>query len=70
MTVSDDVLKAFATLATPTIANALDDVAFEGVMQGPRPGCTRHALHRPRHHRTRDDRQARRSSPPPTSSAI
>ena len=34
MTVSDDVLKAFATLATPTIANALDDVAFEGVMQG------------------------------------
>jgi len=34
MTVSDDILKAFATLATPTIANALDDVAFEGVMQG------------------------------------
>ena len=34
MTLSDDVLKAFATLATPTIANALDDVAFEGVMQG------------------------------------
>ena len=34
MTLPDDVLKAFATLATPTIANALDDVAFEGVMQG------------------------------------
>ena len=34
MTVSDDILAAFATLATPTIANALDDVAFEGVMQG------------------------------------
>ena len=34
MTPPDDVLKAFATLATPTIANALDDVAFEGVMQG------------------------------------
>ena len=33
MTVSDDILKAFAMLATPTIANALDDVAFEGVMQ-------------------------------------
>lgn len=34
MTVSDEILKAFAALATPTIANALDDVAFEGVMQG------------------------------------
>ncbi len=34
MTVSDAILQAFATLATPTIANALDDVAFEGVMQG------------------------------------
>lgn len=34
MTVSDDILKVFATLATPTIANALDDVAFEGVMLG------------------------------------
>ena len=34
MTVSDDVLKVFAALATPTIANALDDVAFEGVMLG------------------------------------
>ncbi len=34
MTVSDDILAGFASLATPTIANALDDVAFEGVMQG------------------------------------
>ncbi|NJO33727.1 MAG: RraA family protein [Rhodospirillales bacterium] len=34
MSVSDDILQAFAVLATPTIANALDDVAFEGVMQG------------------------------------
>jgi regulator of RNase E activity RraA len=34
MTVADDVLKALAALATPTLANALDDVAFEGVMQG------------------------------------
>jgi regulator of RNase E activity RraA len=34
MTVSEDVLKKFAALGTPTIANALDDVAFEGVMQG------------------------------------
>jgi regulator of RNase E activity RraA len=34
MTVSDEVLKAFATLATPTIANALDDVSFEGVLEG------------------------------------
>jgi regulator of RNase E activity RraA len=34
MTVSDDVLKRFAALATPTIANALDDVVFEGVLQG------------------------------------
>ena len=34
MTVSDDVLKKFAALATPTIANALDDIPFEGVMQG------------------------------------
>lgn len=32
---SDDALTAlFADLATPTIANALDDVAFEGVMRG------------------------------------
>jgi regulator of RNase E activity RraA len=34
MTVSDDVLKALSALATPTIANALDDVGFEGVMAG------------------------------------
>ena len=34
MSVSDDILAGFAGLATPTIANALDDVAFEGVMQG------------------------------------
>ena len=34
MRIPDDVLQAFAGLATPTIANALDDVAFEGVMEG------------------------------------
>lgn len=34
MAVSDDVLQAFAALATPTLANALDDVGFEGVMLG------------------------------------
>ena len=34
MAVSDDVLAQFAGLATPTIANALDDVAFEGVLTG------------------------------------
>jgi regulator of RNase E activity RraA len=34
MTVTDDVLAALAALATPTLANALDDVAFEGVMEG------------------------------------
>ena len=34
MTVSDETLKIFAALATPTIANALDDVAFEGVLSG------------------------------------
>jgi regulator of RNase E activity RraA len=32
MVVSHDILKAFASLATPTVANALDDVGFEGVM--------------------------------------
>ena len=32
--VSDEVLASFAALATPTIANALDDVAFEGIMLG------------------------------------
>jgi regulator of RNase E activity RraA len=30
----DDVLTRFAGLAAPTIANALDDVAFEGVLEG------------------------------------
>jgi regulator of RNase E activity RraA len=34
MSVSDEILKTFAALATPTIANALDDVGFEGVMLG------------------------------------
>lgn len=34
MTVSDALLERYAALATPTIANALDDVAFEGVLQG------------------------------------
>ena len=34
MTVSDEVLEVFAALATPTIANALDDVGFEGVLEG------------------------------------
>jgi regulator of RNase E activity RraA len=33
-TVPDDILAAFADLATPTIANALDDVGFAGVMEG------------------------------------
>jgi regulator of RNase E activity RraA len=34
MSVSDEVLKRFAKLATPTLANALDDVGFEGVLAG------------------------------------
>lgn len=34
MTASDPLLDQFANLATPTIANALDDVGFEGVCQG------------------------------------
>jgi regulator of RNase E activity RraA len=34
MAVSDEILAAYSALATPTIANALDDVGFEGVMQG------------------------------------
>ena len=34
MSVSDEILQTFAALATPTIANALDDVGFEGVMLG------------------------------------
>jgi regulator of RNase E activity RraA len=34
MSISEDVLKQLAALATPTIANALDDVAFDGVLRG------------------------------------
>ena len=34
MNVSDDVVQRFTRLATPTLANALDDVAFEGVLVG------------------------------------
>ena len=34
MTVADEIAQKLAALATPTIANALDDVAFEGVMVG------------------------------------
>lgn len=34
MSQSDPLLAQFATLATPTIANALDDVGFEGICQG------------------------------------
>ena len=34
MSVSDEVLKRFTKLATPTLANALDDVGFEGVLAG------------------------------------
>ena len=34
MVISDDILRAFAAVNTPTIANALDDVGFEGVMTG------------------------------------
>jgi len=34
MSVSDDILEKLRGLATPTIANALDDVAFEGVLAG------------------------------------
>lgn len=32
--VDDALLAQFAKLATPTLANALDDVSFEGVLQG------------------------------------
>ncbi|MEZ5844877.1 MAG: hypothetical protein R3D27_14230 [Hyphomicrobiaceae bacterium] len=32
--VSDTMLKLYADLATPTIANALDDVAFDGILSG------------------------------------
>src|SRR5690242_17747922 len=34
MRVADDVVVQYAQLATPTIANALDDVCFAGVMVG------------------------------------
>jgi regulator of RNase E activity RraA len=34
MSVSDELLQRFKGLATPTLANALDDVAFEGVLAG------------------------------------
>lgn len=34
MPAADPLLAAYAALATPTIANALDDVGFEGVCQG------------------------------------
>jgi regulator of RNase E activity RraA len=34
MSVSDDVVAKFTQLATPTLANALDDVGFEGVLAG------------------------------------
>jgi regulator of RNase E activity RraA len=34
MSVPQDVLQALSTIATSTIANALDDVGFEGVMHG------------------------------------
>jgi regulator of RNase E activity RraA len=34
MSVSDHVVAKFTQLATPTLANALDDVGFEGVLSG------------------------------------
>lgn len=34
MPVSDEILTRFADLATPTLANALDDIGFDGVMAG------------------------------------
>ena len=34
MILPEEILSGFSKLATPTIANALDDVAFEGVMNG------------------------------------
>ena len=34
MRVVDDIVAQYAQLATPTIANALDDVSFAGVMVG------------------------------------
>ena len=32
--VSDDILALYRDLATPTLANALDDIPFAGIMQG------------------------------------
>jgi regulator of RNase E activity RraA len=34
MAVADDIVAKLGALATPTLANALDDVAFEGIMTG------------------------------------
>ncbi|MCL4767316.1 MAG: hypothetical protein KJZ80_13880 [Hyphomicrobiaceae bacterium] len=34
MSITDDILARFADLATPTLANALDDIGFDGVMSG------------------------------------
>lgn len=34
MHVSDETLARFADLATPTLANALDDIGFDGIMAG------------------------------------
>lgn len=34
MPVSDDILARFADLATPALANALDDIGFDGVVSG------------------------------------
>src|SRR5215510_10006491 len=34
MRVADEIVAHYAQLATPTIANALDDVSFAGVMAG------------------------------------
>jgi regulator of RNase E activity RraA len=34
MSASDELLKRLARLATPTLANALDDIGFEGVLAG------------------------------------
>ena len=39
MSVPDEILSGFAKLATPTIANALDDVAFEGSCRVSRRWC-------------------------------
>jgi len=49
MVVADGVVQRLAALAAPTVANALDDVAFEGVMAGlaqmvPGTRCTGRAV--------------------------